>query len=314
MTQPRAWREVLRAAVLDDLGMKLLSLLVALGLYAFTHIHGTDNARRTLAVPVVAIQPPGSNRQLMTPLPPEVAVTIRGSRSQLDDLRADDLGSLRLDLTGHETGVELSSSMFHIPPGVTVEQIYPAAMTLKWDEIVLRSIRVQVLRTGEPAHGLSVKGPTNVEPAAVTARGPHSIVEAMTVARTAPFDVTGLLEGTHRRKLKLEPPPKLVTFDVDTVDTAIELAREVVTNRMPGLKVDVVGVPRATTRPAFVTVYLTGTAEDIATVAADSLVPRVDLKASGADVTKPGSAYVEVLVDVPRGKARVEPPKVLVKW
>ena len=163
MTPKDGWREAIRGVVFDNFGLKALSLLAALGFYAF--IHGAENARRTLSVPVVAIQPPETTRQLMTQLPPEVAVTVRGSRTQLDDLRADDLGSLRLDLSGHETRVDLAPSMFHVPPGVTVEQIYPSAIVLKWDEVVLRSIHVQVLRTGEPVHGLSVKGPTTVAPA-----------------------------------------------------------------------------------------------------------------------------------------------------
>ena len=234
--------------------------------------------------------------------------------TQLDDLRADDLGSLRLDLTGHEARVDLSASMFHVPPGVTLEQIYPSSILLKWDEVVMRPIHVQVLRTGEPAHGLSVKGPTNAEPPVVTARGPRSAVETITVVRTALFDVTGLPEGVHRKKLKLEDPPKLVTFDVDSVDATVELAREVVTNKVPNLKVEVVGLPRATTRPAVVTVFVTGTAEDVNSIAADALVPRVEPKVVGADLGKPGSAYLDVVVDVPRGKARIDPPKVLVKW
>jgi YbbR domain-containing protein len=306
------WRELFRGLVFDNFGLKVLSLLVALGFYAF--IHGAENARRTLAVPVVAIQPPETTRQLMTQLPPEVAVTVRGSRTQLDDLRADDLGSLRLDLTGHESRVELAPTMFHVPPGVTVEQIYPSAIPLKWDEVVLRQIRVQVLRTGEPAHGLSVKAPPTVEPAVVTARGPRSAVETLSVVRTALFDVTGLPEGVHRKKLRLEEPPKLVSFDTESVDATIEIVREVVTNKVPNLKVEVVGAPRATTRPVVVTVFVTGTAEDVNSIAADALVPRVEPKTAGADLTKPGSAYLDVVVDVPRGKARVDPPKVLVKW
>jgi hypothetical protein len=312
VTPKDGWREVLRGLVFDNLGLKVLSLLVALGFYAF--IHGAENARRTFAVPVVAIQPPESSRQLMTQLPPEVAVTVRGSRTQLDDLRTDDLGSLRLDLTGHEARVDLSPAEFHVPPGVTVEQIYPSSIPLTWDEIVFRPVAVQVLRTGEPAHGLSVKGPTIVEPPTINARGPRSIVETLSVVRTAPFDVTGLPEGIHRKKLKLEDPPKLVTYDVDSVEATIDLGRELVTNKIPGLKVEVIGAPRATTRPPVVTVLVTGTAEDVNAITPEAVIPRVEPKTAGIDLTKPGSAYLDVLVDVPHGKAHVDPPKVLVKW
>jgi hypothetical protein len=51
-------------------------------------------------------------------------------------------------------------------------------------------------------------------------------------------------------------------------------------------------------------------------IQSESLVPRVEPKtAENVDTLKPGSAYLDVLIDVPpRVKAEVQPPKVLVKW
>ena len=80
-------RDAIRGALLDNLGLKIISLLFALGVYAF--IHGAENALRTIAVSIVSVMPPESaNRQLMTQLPTEVVLTVRGSRTHLDDLRA----------------------------------------------------------------------------------------------------------------------------------------------------------------------------------------------------------------------------------
>jgi hypothetical protein len=78
----------------------------------------------------------------------------------------------------------------------------------------------------------------------------------------------------------------------------------------------VVGVARATTKPTFVTVSFSGTAEDVNAIQSESLVPRVEPKtAENVDTLKPGSAYLDVLIDVPpRVKVEVQPPKVLVKW
>jgi hypothetical protein len=316
MTAKDGWRGAIRSAALDNLSLKILSLVCALGVYAF--IHGAENVHRTMAVSVVSIMPPESaNRQLLSPLPTEVAVTVQGSRTHLDDLRAEDLGSLQLDLrSGRETRIDLEPSMFHVPVGVAVEQIYPATLEVKWDDVIQRQIPIQIPRTGELKADLVIKGAPVPQPPVVNARGPRTVVEVLQFARTSPFDVTDLPEGEHRRTLALDKPPKLVTYDVENVVTVVQVARELMTKPFTNLKVEVVGMARATTKPAWVTVSFTGTAEDVNAIQSETLVPRVEPKAAAnVDVTKPGSAYLDVLLDVPpRVKAEIQPSKVVVKW
>jgi hypothetical protein len=179
-------RAFVRSALLDNLGLKIVSLVCALGFYAF--IHGAENAQRTFRVSVVSIMPPDdANRRLMTPLPTEIAVTLRGSRSALDDLRADDLGSLQLDLrSGQRTRIDLDPSMIHALPGLAVEEMYPARVDLRWDDVVTRVIRVQIARTGEPAPGFMVKGAPRVEPESITAQGPRSVIDVIAVRPRRP--------------------------------------------------------------------------------------------------------------------------------
>lgn len=306
-------REALRSALLDNLGLKLLSITFALCLYAF--IHGAENAQRTLMLSVVSILPPeSSNRQLMTQIPNEVAITVQGPRTQLDDLRAESLGTLRLDLrSGTVTRYDLEPSDFHVPAGLVVEQILPSTIELRWDDVVVRAIPVHVPRTGDAAQGFLVKGMISVEPPTVNARGPRSVVDVMQLARTAPFDISGLTEGTYQRQIALERPPKLVTYDVDSAMATLEIGRELAT-RTFDRKVEVVGIPRATVTPAVVQVRITGTPEDVGAVNPDSIMARVELKAAHLDMSQPGSDFLDVLVDVPRVTAEVNPAKVMVKW
>lgn len=306
-------RGILRTAIFENFGLKILSLAFALGFYAF--IHGAEEAQRTFSVSVVSIMPKEElNRQLMTQLPTEVAVTLRGSRTQLDDLRADDLGTLQIDLRkGRETSVELDPSMFNVPEGLVVEQIYPPRIDLRWDDVITRSVPVQVPRTGELAAGFEVKGTIAIDPASVKARGPRSVVDVMQFARTEAFDVTGLSEGTYERTLALDHPPKLVSYDVDSVKAVIEVTREQV-SRTFDRKVEVVGLPRAKTTPPSVAVRVIGPPEAVNALAPEAIVPRVELKGANIDPNQPGSAFVDVLVDVGRLQAEVSPPKVLVKW
>jgi YbbR domain-containing protein len=314
VTAKRTWREHVRAAFLENLGLKILSLVVAIGFFGF--IHGAERAQRTFLVSLVTVPPPDSaNRTLMTQLPTEIAVTLRGSRAQLDDLRAEDLGTVRLDLSsGTEDVIHFDETMFRVPPGMSVEQIYPPKVSVRFDDVITRQIPVQIARTGEPAEGFTVKGSTAVEPETVTAEGPRSVIDVIQYARAAPFDVSGLKEGTYRRPLALNAPPALASFDVQSVTATVDIVRELRSTTYRKLKVEVVGAPTLTTQPRTVNVKVTGTPEEVNSLAPESVVPHVKLPEK-VDLSEPGSAYADVTVELPEGiSAEVEPAKVVVKW
>lgn len=320
MSGKDGFREVLRGALLGDVWLKLIALATAFGIYVF--IHGADNAHRTMGLSVVSILPADSaNRQLMTTLPTEVVVTLRGSRSQLDDLRTEDLGSVQLDLhTGRESRIVLDDSMIRVPPGVSVLDFSPKEIDLRWDDVVVREIAVQTSRTGELIEGHTAKS-IAVEPRAVRARGPQSIVDVLQFARAAPFEITGLSEGVYRRPLGLDRPPKLVTYDTDTVIATLQIEPEIVARDFTRLRVEVVGMPRAVVQPATVTVKVWGIAQEVNALVPDAIIPRVEPKSKlDLDTTQPGSAMLEVLVEAGRRdgahppKIDVSPPKVLVRW
>lgn len=308
-------RDQIRAAFVENMALKILSLCCAMALYAFTH--GSEIAQRAFSVSVLSILPPdAAKRRLMSQLPAEVRITLRGPRTQLDDLHADDIGAVQLDLRAGKDGkIEIEEKMFRIPAGLTVEQISPSSIDVKWDDVIVRSVPVQVPRTGEPAAGYVVRGQVTSDPAEVLMRGPRTVVEGIRTARAAPFDVTGLTQGVHTLKLALDKPPTLTTYDLDQVTASVDIARQLVTKTFSRLKVEVIGIPRATTRPATVSVVVTGTAEDVNAISPDAVVPRVEPRAAGDDIAKPGNDNLPVIVDVPKGvTVQVDPPKVVVTW
>jgi YbbR domain-containing protein len=309
-------REQIRAAFVENLALKIFSLACAIALFAFTH--GSEQAQRTFSVSVLSILPPNAaKRQLVSQLPAEVRVTLRGTRTRLDDLHADDLGPLQLELRdGKDRKVDIDEKLLlHIPVGVTIEQIAPASIEVKWDDVISKPVPVQVPRTGDPAPGYVVKGQVTTDPVEVQVHGPKSVVDGIKSARAVPFDVTGLGQGVHTLKLPLEKPPSLTGYDVDVVTAGVDITRQLVTKTFSRLKVEVIGLPRATTRPTTVSVVVTGTAEDVNAISPDAVIPRVEPKAAGDDLAKPGNDNLPVLVDVPKGvTAQVDPPKVVVTW
>src|ERR1700733_11127056 len=115
----------IRAMVTENLNLKLLSLAFALLFYS--GVHGSQDAQRSLLLSVVALTPPESaNRELVTPVPAQIRVTVRGPRSALDDVHADDIGNVQIDLRGgNETRVTFDPTMIPVPPGLRVGEERP---------------------------------------------------------------------------------------------------------------------------------------------------------------------------------------------
>jgi hypothetical protein len=299
----------------ENLGLKVLSFAFALGIYAF--VHGSEEAQRVLPVDVVASHPPASARRvLLTPLPSVVRVTVRGPRTLLDEMKADDLGAFQPDLrSGKVDHVEFDSSVIHIPPGVRVEQIDPPALSLRWEDEVLREIPVQASITGQPAPGFIIKGAPRVEPATVRAIGPRSLVDVVQFARAAPFDVTGLdQEKAHEHVLALDRPPPRVEFETQIVTVKVEVAREELQRIFVKVPVQAVGVTRAVLSPNEVDVKVEGPPELVRSLRTEQVVPTVDLRAAGVTVTSPGSARLAAVVGLEGCRATVQPQMVVVRW
>ncbi len=300
----------LRSLVTENLNLKLLSLAFALVLYSL--VHGSQDAQRSLLLNVVALTPPeSSNRVLMTSIPAQIRVTVRGPRSTLDDLHADDVGSVQLDLRGaNETRWTFEPSTINVPPGLKVEQIDPPAVDLQWEDLIVRDIPVEVGVVGTPAGGFMVRGAPGADPATVRARGPKSQLMLIQRARADAFDVTGLTEGKYTRQLAIEHPPGQVRYDVPSVSATVEVGREVAERPFTRVPVAVIGKPSTKAQPSEVDVRLSCPAEVVRALRPEQIVPRVQISSS----SEHGSDALPVELSIDQCDVHVTPPNVIVRW
>jgi hypothetical protein len=307
-----------RQALFRNLWLKLLSLLFAVGFYAF--IHSSQNAQRTLMVDLtVFLPPPGADRQLMTPLPNRVSVTVQGLKSQLDTLRGEDLGPIAADLTeATPRDFLFDEAMLNLPPRVTVKRFVPVSLNLAWEDIVGRKIPVQVMVVGDPEEGFEVKGEPKIEPRNVEVRGPENLLNVIQFLKVTDYDVSGLTEGDHARQLAIDPPEELAaydaTYEVSSVAVTVRVGQQLETRSFERLKVEVVGLTRAVTRPGVVDVTITGPPDRVAQLRPELVLPWIELEFDEGEVPPAGSVYAEVQVSMPGTEAQVTPAKVLVKW
>jgi len=311
----KPFRSAILNAIFENFWLKLIALVFALGFYAF--IHSEQDAQRTIAVKLVVEKPPETvPRRLMTPIPPSVDVTIVGPYQQLEALRPERL-SIALNLQAAQSipDLKLLPNMINdLPPRVRVDRMMPNQLQIQFEDIVTREVDVQVARTGEPAAGMEVVGKTIVEPTMVVATGIESAVAVIQFARTEAFDVSGLSEGQHQRRLRLDDPPEHVMWSESSVQATMEIARKLARREFVGLQVAVVGVVGAQVRPTAVSVKVEGLPERVEALSEDAIVPRVDPRIAGVDTTQPGSANLEVIVDIPDVALTITPAEVVVTW
>jgi hypothetical protein len=300
----------LRQMVTENLNLKLLSLAFALVLYSL--VHGSQDAQRSIPINVVALTPPEtSNRVLMTPIPAQIRVTVRGPRSTLDDLHADDMSSIHVDVRGgNETRVVFEPSAIPVPPGLKVEQIDPPAIDLAWEDLIVRDVAVEVGVVGTPAAGFMVKGAPAADPSFVRAHGPKSEVMVVQRARADAFDVTGLTEGKYSRQLAIDRPPGRVTFDAPSVAASVEIGREVAERPFTKVPVAVIGHANAKAQPAEVDVRLACPPEVVRALRPEQIVPRVQVAAT----TEHGSDALPVQLSIDQCEVHLVPPSVIVRW
>jgi YbbR domain-containing protein len=300
----------LRALTTENLNLKLLSLAFALVLYGW--VHGSQEAQRSLLLGVVALTPPeSSNRELVTPIPAQIRVTVRGARSTLDELHADDIGSVQIDLRSGSLGrITFAPSMIPVPPGLTIEQIDPPAVDLTWEDRIQRDVPVEVGIVGTPASGFVVKGTPTSEPSTVRAQGPKSEVMVVQRARAEAFDVKGLTAGKYTRQLAIERAPGRLAYDVPSVTASVEIGREEAERPFTKVPVALLGHAGAKAQPPEVDVRLSCPPEVVRALRPEQIVPRVTVT-STADH---GSDAIPVQLAIDQCEIHMTPPNVIVRW
>ena len=214
---------------------------------------------------------------------------------------------IEIDLRGgNRESISFEPKDFSFPPETTITIIDPPSIELEWEDVVTRQIPVQAAITGQPADGYIVKGEPDVDPTQLTVRGPVSVIEVMQFARLAAFDVSGLSEGTHRRRIAIDAPPVRARYiGPSAANVTVTMARRVSEAKFENRPMEVVGVPGAGAVPHAVDVTVTGPPEIVHALRPEQIVPRADLsQAPNVDLKKHGSAVVKVTVELGHADSR----------
>ena len=218
-----AWENIV-TLFSSDLGLKLFSIIFALGLWLFVNA-GQKAAERAVEVPVEIRNIP-SDLMVVNPGASQVEVRVMGPPALLSALDPDFL-KVTLDLDGARVGTStfrLSPDFFNPPRGVRITRISPSVINLNLETVAVRSLPVVVRFGPKVLVGYRVAR-VEASPDSVKVRGVASEVNRMVSAETVPIDLEGV-RGQMTREARLSSAGKTLSFSPDRVSVSVVLEEE----------------------------------------------------------------------------------------
>lgn len=291
-----------------NIGLKLASLVAALILFSL--VRGAEDAQRSIFVDVIANLPLAESGKLLISEPPDqVRLTLKGSRSQINSLRPEDIPAVEIDLRDTDLRYYyFADDEFDVPAGITITQVAPTSIPLTWANRIERRVPAQVRLVGQPAEGLALAQPPRVDPEEVLVVGPDTEVDVMRTVRTEPLELSELGVGRHETRLALTRPPPHTRFATDnTVLVTLEIVPDLAERTFPGQPIELTGPGEIS--PARVTVTLRGAPGVLDLIDPARVKPTADV--SALDPTS-GSMLTVQIEGLPAGVevVSVEPPLV----
>lgn len=301
------WRrlfERLHDGVVVNLGLKLLSLILALTVYLLVN---SDRDREIkLNVDVLYKEP--EDKVLVSERPEKLNVVVRGPWRRLRHFDEREVEPVKFDLSQMSAGeVTISNDMVRVPGGLAVVAVSPRSFRVAFEKKVEKTVAVAVSTMGRTLHGYAVKSVT-VTPATVAARGAQGVIAALSTLPGREVRVDGRSDS-FEAETALLPPDGVVLDGQVRASVRVEIKEELV-NRPLGqlpvqLRADGFDLTRYSTRPAQVEVTLTGALLAVERAIEAGVNPQARLTPG-----QQGELTVTVDTAVPGVGIKINPPRV----
>lgn len=193
----------LRGFFLDNLGIKAVSLAVAVALAIF--VRGEKTAIGNFRVKVNYLV---DEARILTSTPQgEITLRLKGPETMISQLRESDLSPVVIDLPKQQSGQYCPEYRpADLPPrfqSMQVEEILPRCISLKLERRIEKEVLVVPDIVGTPEAGYSL-GNISSDPPKVTLYGAESAVREVHQVRTEPLSIA-LAKETKEEEVPLFP-------------------------------------------------------------------------------------------------------------
>jgi YbbR domain-containing protein len=198
-------RDFLHRRVLHNLGLKLISLALAVGLWLAVARDPVAEVAVDVAIEFHNIP---QNLEISSENVPRAQIRLRGPERVIHRLRPADVYA-EIELSGLKPGertFDLTAQQIHEPSELEVVQVIPSQFHLAFDTRLTRQVAIRPRIVGTFAPGYEIER-VEVDPPVITISGPQKRAEAVESAITDPIDVSGgVSQVTVRRHAYVSDP------------------------------------------------------------------------------------------------------------
>ena len=212
----------------NDWGLKLVSFVLAVGLWYYAVGEESVEVKRTIPLEVTLQNPKMS---ILKSSAKNLQVTLIAQRALLSDMTAETIHAV------HEIGNEVKSSgeySFRVEPQevkvpnpqIRVLQIEPGVINVTVDEVLVKKLEVKPDFDGEPAFGYKLsKDEVQLDPNAILMEGPKGELEKIDFIKTEKIDLVGRIRS-FRRTVELDIPHNIKPLSEALIDVFIPIKEE----------------------------------------------------------------------------------------
>lgn len=217
---------LLRGLLFDNLGLKLVALLLAVIVYL--HVYTERPATMMIAFPL-ELTDLADTLTLSGPAPPPVNAELRGTGKSLIRLRLTE-PRIKVSLANAEPGRFERRLSIEDLPLIATDRLEvtrfagPTLVDLQVERTVERDVPVAPRVEGELPDGVTLAGRPGADPAMLRVRGPASVVARMDSVRLQPVHVDGRRDTV---RVQAEPAelPEWCTVTPGIVEVTVAMAR-----------------------------------------------------------------------------------------
>jgi YbbR domain-containing protein len=224
-------RDFARRHIFHNLGLKIISLGIATGLWLAVSNEPVSEAAFNVAI-VFKNMP--DELEISSELIPSAQIRVRGPERLVRRLEASDVHE-EIDLTGMKPGertFDLNKNQVNLPDKLEVSQIVPSQIHLAFDNRTSRVVPVRPRVIGTFASGYSI-GQIKTDPATVEIVGPKKIIDDVESAITDPIDASGLIDRTTYFRHAYVSDPLIQVVDPRPVRVTVIMERTSTTSGPP---------------------------------------------------------------------------------
>lgn len=227
------------------LALPLVSLILAIIIWFY--VVGEQSVDVALQIPL-KIKLASEKMSVLDSSLQDISVTLSVPRHLLSVVTAQEIVAYH-EIRGVEKPGKYTfrpeESDIALPPGnIRVTRIFPEAVTVTLDEVIMQKLPIEAELQSEPAEGYMVdRAGIDLNPNAALVEGPKSKLEKLSRISTEPIDIVGMRRSIRRKaSLALDPDLRPVTKDL-VVDLFIPIREQNVKELYPNVAIQVLGVP-----------------------------------------------------------------------